>query len=296
MKKYFLLFSFFLLISSSIAGYATNSSSENIIPTPTQEEVFPDINLNQPVTIDSYAEYTLKAVMIFDEVKVAYYDWEKEDGVKRLVFIFDVKNLTTNDVNAGDFINIKITYKDDYTYKISDFLLPGSEISWPIANEKLIPLKVTELYCLIDIPDEVALSKEDIKTKITLTGNKYQYNGNIDIVYEYIAQMQQFKTELEGITDELGNISTRLSYTFSPTQNDLIEFSRQFGVQKKLVDSLLENVSKITPPEFYKEGHNNLVKGIEKIQEGLGLLANEQSVSNPDLYNENRTQAGELDV
>jgi hypothetical protein len=165
---------------------------------------------------------------------VSGYQFEKKAGVKRLVVIFDAKNLTTESIEASSFIDITATYKNDFNYTITDFMEEG-EMEWPVT---LTPLKLARLYCVIEVPDEVATSTNDLSITVKFNDKKYRYSGIIESVFEYIDIMYNINLEVEQVYNEIGNITTTMNFTFDPGPNDFIEWARQFSIQQQKIESL----------------------------------------------------------
>lgn len=254
------------------------------------EEGMSTLIIDQVVEMPNFGKFNLKAILLYDEFEVNNIIWQKKDGLKRVVFIFGGKNLTTEDLTPVSFLNVKLIYNDKYTYTPDDGWFG---YGYYVRDGYLKPLFDSEIYCVVEIPDEVADGLEEVKTIITINDQEFQYLEEIEKANEYINQIQEIYSELENIGDALDAITMEMNFTFSPTKEDLIGYSNVFSEQKSLVDNLVNRVSVLTPPGIYKVGHANFLEGITGLHAGLEFVSIEITSDDISIYRDNFIRGGE---
>lgn len=275
------------LTSCSVTSKPSNIS---IAPTPTEEQI-EIIQSGNRIEADGYGEIKLLSVLIFDDIQIQGYQFDRKQGVKRLVIILNAKNLATDSIDAGNFISASATYKNAYNYEIIDFMEDG-DMEWPVS---LAPLKVASLYCVIEVPDEVAAATDDITIIIKFNNKKYLYSGVIESVYEYIDTLYNINAELEQVLNEIGNITTTMNFTFDPGPKDFIEWARQFSAQQQKIDSLYSQLISLSNiPPYYSEGHKTYLNGITKLNEGLKYAGDGNVALDKITYGQSLVTGGQL--
>lgn len=219
------------------------------------------IQSNQKITIDNFCDYEIKAALILDFVNDQNVQFSKNEELKYLCLIVNMKNLSSKEINTSECITAELVFNEKQEYKnIKYDIANKSDISGIVLGEpKLMPLKESRVYCVAEIPNEVAMQPEKIQLKINLKNNSYVYNENIVPAYEYVDRISdlsnRYYEEFCFINDNINQSNISMAFDKTNAINSLLETAT--SVNSKMIE-IINEMSELTPPSYYQEGYDAL--------------------------------------
>lgn len=272
-----------ILLICAILSVLMASTGCGVLSLLQKEEPIP---LNQKITINDYAEYEIKGVMILDSIIDGDANFSKNDGMKYLCALTNIKNLYTEDIDLKKCISFEATFNDkqkydSVEYDIADEPTKKSDgFTINLGGKTLPPLKDNRVWIALKIPDEVVSQPEKINIKFKLKDKKYSYDKEVDVANDFIGKIRDLAKRYYDVHQSYYESITRLnSASFSSSKYAVEEVSSKAKTNKFKTDKILEDLSEITPPSCYKEGYEAMKKYISLMNSSFDRLSAQHSLN-----------------
>ena len=239
-----------ILLSLTACVGSTPTSATPAPPTPAPEltvgETYPS----------GKAELTLKGVVLLDAVIDENMGWDAEEGTDYLCAIYNLRNVGTSadDVIPEEVIHSQVIYNGQYEYEELDLDIAGHGNAYS-GYTPIPPLMDFTLYSIFQLPAEAAENCGAIVLHCQLGETTYTFSGAENAVayqQEIMALADDFADGYNGLMDAAGAIFP-----------DAQEIRAAYTAAREQFSAVAEGLSDLTPPSFYQEGYDSMVRIVD---------------------------------
>ena len=196
MKKLVTLFLAVGICCSLVACGGTNNSdnTNNGDSVPSKKN---EITLGEIYSVPDYAEFSLVSIETTKKVTAsmgdkAYYENDEADKIY-IDAVFDITNVSSEDVSSEEFLTATATSESGIEYKCDLYLIEKDNLTWITSYENMAPLSTVRFHAAISVP----VSEAKFSLSFDLNGSKF--------ACDYSADSTIKKTVTLNVGDVVGN-------------------------------------------------------------------------------------------